>query len=147
MGGTTMNQDWIYLVPKDVPDLRVVALRFPGIERLTCHAQESLNPATSDIYHVITHIGDDENDGGDVTSRQRWPKLHTIAVTASDTPLDVMTLHDKISRLQEGGHPIRKLKLPNHLCQMAGAESMAHLRELIEVDDFSMDWPTPFEFI
>ncbi|KZP08937.1 hypothetical protein FIBSPDRAFT_900901 [Athelia psychrophila] len=137
-----------------MPDLRVVARRFPGIERLTCHAQEPLNPATSDIHHIITQAVPcpgcrerNEDDEGDATSRQCWPKLHTIAATASDTPLDVVALHDEISHLQGAGHPIRKLKLPRHLCQMAGAEAMAYLRTIVEVDDFGMDWPTPFEFI
>ncbi|KZP13709.1 hypothetical protein FIBSPDRAFT_123837 [Athelia psychrophila] len=145
-------------ISPDAPELRIVARRFPGIERLTCGALESLNPTTSDIYHVITHIAtrpgyredeeeNDEGDGNTTTSHKRWPKLHTIAVTASNTPLDAVALYDEISHLQGAGHPIRKLKLPNHLCQMAEAEAMARLRDIIEVDDFSLDWPTPFELM
>lgn len=79
---------------------------------------------------------------GTNTAIHRWPNLHTIAVLTSNARLDVKTLFYKISMLQDAGHPFRKLKLPKHFFSPV---DMAYLRQIIEVDDFSLDWPMPFE--
>ncbi|KZP32344.1 hypothetical protein FIBSPDRAFT_848762 [Athelia psychrophila] len=149
-------------ISPDTSDLRGAARRFPGIERLTCHARASpFNPMSNIYSHVISQIAarppyrdldeEEENEGdGNIAAPIRhkgWPKLHTIAMTATNDkqPLNVVELHDVISHLKGAGHPIRKLKLPHDLCLRAGAQAMARLREVVEVEDFNMDWPTPFE--
>ncbi|KZP32369.1 hypothetical protein FIBSPDRAFT_516704 [Athelia psychrophila] len=143
-------------------DLRGAARRFPGIERLTCQARALPYQPTSDIYcRFITQIrprspfsdleDEEENGGGGniapPSDHKCWPKLHTIAMTAYNDRhrLNVVDLHLEVSRLQRAGHLIRKLELPHDMCLRASAQAMARLREVVEVEDFSMDWPTPFE--
>ncbi|KAF7980860.1 hypothetical protein HWV62_36521 [Athelia sp. TMB] len=88
-----------------------------------------------------------------------WPKLHTIGMSADsahgcparrraqracDNTLDAPTLRSRITQLQLAGHPIHRLKLPAALYTYADADSMATLREIIEMEDFSDGWPTTF---
>ncbi|KZP28537.1 hypothetical protein FIBSPDRAFT_852687, partial [Athelia psychrophila] len=77
-----------------------------------------------------------------------WPKLHTLAVEGSDNRgrLQVTAVHHEISALQEAGHPIRKIKVPKAALGQVDAEAAADLREIVEVEEFWLDWPTPFEY-
>ncbi|KZP12744.1 hypothetical protein FIBSPDRAFT_870007 [Athelia psychrophila] len=46
--------------------------------------------------------------------------------------------------MRDAGHPLCRLKLPESLFVQAGAKAMRYLRKIVEVEDFSLDWPTPF---
>ncbi|KZP12706.1 hypothetical protein FIBSPDRAFT_152179 [Athelia psychrophila] len=124
-------------ITNQAPDLEVVASRFPGIERLTC--QISQKKGLCGIDHILATI-----DTGSSGDSLRWPKLHTVAVSGSGIPLDVGALHYKISMMRDAGHPLRSLKLRKSLLIEAGAKAMGHLRQIVDVEDFSLDWPTPF---
>ncbi|KZP21132.1 hypothetical protein FIBSPDRAFT_931776 [Athelia psychrophila] len=122
------------------PDLEVIARRFPEIERLTCQVLPHSGLCYG-IDHILTAI--DAGSSGD--NSLRWPKLHTVAVSGSRTPLDAAALHYKIYVMRDAGHPLRKLKLPESLLALAGTKAMGYLRTIVDVEDFSIDWPTPFE--
>ena len=53
-------------------------------------------------------------------------------------------LDSQVAALQEAGIPLRKLLLPPALVAHVGGDMMARVGELVEVDDFRLDWPTPF---
>ncbi|KZP12746.1 hypothetical protein FIBSPDRAFT_961191 [Athelia psychrophila] len=125
-------------ITRKVPDLEVVARRFPGIERLTCQVSPK-GGLFCDIDHILATI-----DTGSSGDSLRWPKLHTVAVSATGTPLDVIALHHKINMMRDAGHPLRTLKLPRSLFIQARTKAMGYLRKIVEVEDFSLDWPTPF---
>ncbi|KZP23944.1 hypothetical protein FIBSPDRAFT_857696 [Athelia psychrophila] len=59
-------------------------------------------------------------------------------------PLDVGALHYKISMMRDAGHPLRELKLPKSSFVEADAKAMGYLRQIVDVEDFSFDHPTPF---
>ncbi|KZP21135.1 hypothetical protein FIBSPDRAFT_1044309 [Athelia psychrophila] len=125
---------------QQAPDLEMVARMFPGIERLTCNWSTSReNELFCDIDRILATI-----DTGSSGDSLRWPKLHTVAVSAPGMPLDVGALHHKISMMRDAGHPLRKLKLPKSLFVQTGAKAIGHLRQIVDVEDFSLDWPTPF---
>ncbi|KZP12743.1 hypothetical protein FIBSPDRAFT_1049907 [Athelia psychrophila] len=123
------------------PDLEVIARRFPEIERLTCQVLPN-----SGLCYGIDHILATIDAGSSGDGSLRWPKLHTVAVSGSRTPLDAAALHYKIYVMRDAGHPLRQLKLPKSLFVRAGAKAMGYLRTIVDVEDFSLDWPTPFEF-
>lgn len=58
-------------------------------------------------------------------------------------------LYREISTLKEADHPsaIHTLKLPKALVEVGGRDSEAveDFRKIIDVENFSLDWPTPFE--
>ncbi|KZP21136.1 hypothetical protein FIBSPDRAFT_1044310 [Athelia psychrophila] len=124
-------------ITKKAPDLEMVSHMFPGIERLTCQMSPGKNFFIGPILATI-----DTTSSGD--GSLRWPKLHTVAVSGSGTPLDAGALHYKIYLMRDAGHPLRKLKLPKSLLVEADAKAMGYLRTTVAVEDFSLDWPTPF---
>lgn len=127
-------------ISKKAPDLVVVACMFPQIERLTC---EMLSNET--LFSGIDHILATIDTGSSSEGSRHWPKLHTIAVSGPGTPLDVACLHYKIYMMRDAGHPLRKLKLPKSLVAQASAKAVEYLQTIVDVEDFSLDWPTPFE--
>ncbi|KZP28535.1 hypothetical protein FIBSPDRAFT_885776 [Athelia psychrophila] len=135
-------------------NLQVAARIFPGVERLTCQAGTSphQNPLIYDTHHIITQIAlAIELRKGEDTSTSHyglcWHKLHTLAVEGSDNRgrSQVTVVHHEISVLQEAGHPIRKIKVPKAALVQVDAEAAVDLREIVEMGEFWLDWPTPFE--
>ncbi|KZP21133.1 hypothetical protein FIBSPDRAFT_891303 [Athelia psychrophila] len=122
------------------PDLEAIARRFPEIERLTCQVLPN-----SGLCYGIDHILATIDAGSSGDGSLRWPKLHTVAVAGSRTPLDAAALHHKIYVMRGAGHPLRQLKLHKSLLAQAGTKAMGYLRTIVDVEDFSLDWPTPFE--
>ncbi|KZP13719.1 hypothetical protein FIBSPDRAFT_982026 [Athelia psychrophila] len=133
----------------DRPTLDKMSRAFPAIERLTCPFLPEYN-----IDHVLAAIGlgSNDRDGNDGVisaghcSELHWPRLHTIAASTSKSMLEGGMLRYRISDLQAAGHPIRKLMLPNILHAHTDAKAMAELRKVVEVKDFCLDWPTPFDW-
>ncbi|KZP04693.1 hypothetical protein FIBSPDRAFT_385965 [Athelia psychrophila] len=68
-----------------------------------------------------------------------WPKLHSIAMLTER--LDAPRLKSTILKLQAAGHPIRKLMLPQEM-----HPAMVEMRGTVELEDFDVDWPTPFDW-
>lgn len=137
------------------PNLLVIAAAFPHIERLTC---QLVNTILCDILELISHIivtvGHDEHHTADHYGLRHWPKLHTIAVGIAKKGVpfrslydasELVALHREIAIMQQAGHPIRKLAIPETALLRADAEAANALRGVIEVEDFVLDWPTPFK--
>ncbi|KAF7984625.1 hypothetical protein HWV62_12845 [Athelia sp. TMB] len=132
------------------PFLDAYAERFPDITQLTCQVQPDARGC--DIDYILTPIcfgtqKYDHPEGVDGIpdfdeDLDRWPNLEVIAVSATDTPLGPM-LNNMIS-IAKLGRPLRKLMLPDALCAQAGADAMAQPKELVQVEDYSFDWPMPF---
>ncbi|KAF7986268.1 hypothetical protein HWV62_35186 [Athelia sp. TMB] len=131
------------------PFLDAYAKRFPDIKRLTCQVHPDARGC--DIDYVLTPMcfgtqkyeyPDDSGPPELDVEWDRWPKLEVIAISATDTPLD-LSLHSMVAMAQYGS-PLRKLMLPDALCAKAGADVMAKIREDVQVEDYSLDWPTPF---
>ena len=126
--------------------LDAVAHRFPEIERLTC---QGFGPDFG-IGRVLAAMGPQPIEGNPALAADvslHWPKLHTIAVSGSAIARNIPDpkLNSQVSALQETGIPIRKLMLPPALVAHASGDLMASLRKLVEVEDFRLDWPRPFE--
>ncbi|KZP16963.1 hypothetical protein FIBSPDRAFT_865309, partial [Athelia psychrophila] len=80
----------------------------------------------------------------------RWPKLKIIAMSQVIHTLNARRLGELcqlIVKLQQAGRPFRQLSYPTSGSELAlaGAEDIHKLRELVELEDFRADWPTPFE--
>ncbi|KZP02023.1 hypothetical protein FIBSPDRAFT_880999 [Athelia psychrophila] len=94
---------------------------------------------------VLKGIGNGEEDEDDEADQwQRWPKLRTIAVSASgnwDAPAALGNIGILLEACRQ---PISKLMLPKSLTSQAGIEAVAELRNFVELEDFSVDWATPF---
>lgn len=142
------------------PDLLVIAAGFPGIERLTCQIARNFNSGVLDLLDMLdTIIAVPKCDGTKNTIRyglQQWPKLHTVAVGTAEKTLpyellydttQLAALHREIFISQQAGHPIQKLKLPETVLDQMDAVGAAALREIVKVENFSLDWPTPFKDI
>ncbi|KZP22402.1 hypothetical protein FIBSPDRAFT_859707 [Athelia psychrophila] len=50
-----------------------------------------------------------------------------------------------ILEAQVAGHPIRKIMLPQTAMTSKAAEAMLKMQELVEIEAFYVDWPTPFQ--
>lgn len=127
-------------------DIRMMTWSIPGfsrifstITRLTYHFTDmDMVPFTIDDFLVamVPHsIG---------ILELRWPKLHTVALDEFNTSLGYKGLHDKIQVLQEARHPIRKLMLPKRVLGKPKDEEIMALEKIVELEDFSLDWPSPF---
>lgn len=126
------------LVGLDV--LRVVQ-RFPGINRLTC--QVVTGARKLDIVDILYTIcfGTDEDPAG--TGWERQPKLRVLAVLATHVLSDTAEVVSLCGTLSEKCG-LQKLMLPKCVFTQMGADAMGKLRELVEVEDYWLDWPTPF---
>ncbi|KAF7976437.1 hypothetical protein HWV62_6867 [Athelia sp. TMB] len=127
--------------------LDAIAHRFPEIERLTVQGVDS----KVEIGRIFTAMGAQAIEGNLASAADisiRWPKLQTIAVsTINEIPNHAIlgSLDSQVAALQEAGISIRKLMLPPALVARASVDMMANLRKLVRVEEFSLDWPTPFE--
>ncbi|KZP04694.1 hypothetical protein FIBSPDRAFT_940854 [Athelia psychrophila] len=122
-------------------NLVVLAQSFPDIEQLTIQNGQHMD----DVFKAIL-CGDSEDsaDGGRVVVQ--WPKLQTIAVSACIEDFDASKLQNLILRSQRAGRPIRKLLLPQTVIAGEGADALVELGKLVEMDEFNIDWPTPFDW-
>ncbi|KAF7986269.1 hypothetical protein HWV62_35188 [Athelia sp. TMB] len=130
-----------------LPWLDAYARRFPDIKRLTCQVHpESERCGIEYVLFPMCFTQNHESivDDGppEVDEWNRWPNLEVIATSATDTPLHP-GICLKLS-VVKSCRPLRKLMLPDTLCAQAGADIMAQLREYIQVESFSLDWPMPF---
>lgn len=73
-----------------------------------------------------------------------WPKLQTVAFSAFIPSWRDKGLHDAIRVLQEAGHPICKLMLPKRTLAKVKVEEITALEKVVEIEDYSLDWPSPF---
>ncbi|KZP26790.1 hypothetical protein FIBSPDRAFT_886997 [Athelia psychrophila] len=73
------------------------------------------------------------------------PTLQTIATSKFEQTDDTYNLHSVVRGFQEAGHPIRRLMLPETWFSEADAEDVVELREIIVMEEYYVDWPTPFE--
>ncbi|KZP19481.1 hypothetical protein FIBSPDRAFT_862626, partial [Athelia psychrophila] len=87
-------------------------------------------------------LGNDDEEWHGLDYRRLWPRLQAIAVSALQEPLDAAALRLNIHKLQEVGHPIRKLLLP---AECVGVEGIMELKELVDIKDFVDDFPRPFQ--
>ncbi|KZP28833.1 hypothetical protein FIBSPDRAFT_927266 [Athelia psychrophila] len=123
-----------------VGDLMMFARAFPCIQRLT------FKPGfySSTFLHKILGGfigGEGDTIQNSAQSERLWPKLHSIAMSTSKEHLDVTSLNNTILKLQAAGHPIRKLMLPQEV-----HPAMVEMRGSVELEDFYVDWPTPFDW-
>ncbi|KAF7986261.1 hypothetical protein HWV62_35172 [Athelia sp. TMB] len=128
------------------PYLDTYAMRFPGIRRLTCQVHPEARGC--DLAYVLqpvhykAQVRASRRSPSPFDGWERWFNLEVIAVSATDTPLD-HALYDMVSTVKTA-LPLRKLLLPGVLCAQADADLMARLRALVQVEDYRLDWPTPF---
>ncbi|KZP26798.1 hypothetical protein FIBSPDRAFT_928466 [Athelia psychrophila] len=108
----------------DTEDIDIFALVFPGIERLSVGIM-----ARRDLRIML----------------DAWPKLQTIATSDVEEEFDFYDWRSIISKLQNAGHPIRMFMLPETLISEADAGDLVELRKLVAMEDYYVDWPTPFE--
>ncbi|KZP15844.1 hypothetical protein FIBSPDRAFT_866742 [Athelia psychrophila] len=127
------------ILDKDMPGLDVFARSFPQIKRLTVGAR-------CDLIHMCTDTQEDGRGGASCSDDwEQWPSLQVFAVAGFESASDLMGLPNIISKVKRGGHPIRKLMLPKKILDQAGVDDVVELRKLVEVEDFSIDWPNPFD--
>ncbi|KZP34749.1 hypothetical protein FIBSPDRAFT_924171 [Athelia psychrophila] len=128
---------------RSVTDIVAFARSFPNIGRLT------FAPGQNDghlLPHYLEHIlgaiirGDGASAANNAPSGILWPKLQSIALSTIADHSDVPGLKSTILQLQAAGHPLRKLLLPGK-----GYDPMAEVGEIIEIEEYYVDWPTPFD--
>ncbi|KZP27646.1 hypothetical protein FIBSPDRAFT_300830 [Athelia psychrophila] len=117
---------------------------FPQIQRLTSPSLDS----DYSVHQILAAIGTGYRVGDDTfagRSGMLWPRLHTIAGADRTGVSGCGMLRNTISELQAAGHPICKLMLTNVLHAHIDAD-MAELRKVVEVEEYSLGWPTPFKW-
>ncbi|KZP03274.1 hypothetical protein FIBSPDRAFT_493448 [Athelia psychrophila] len=122
-------------------DLNVFARGFPGIQRLTCQVDIIDIGQQCNIQRILSDMC---FTGGDW---ERWPQVQVLAASATRCLLGPVELSSMVSMLQDRGSRIRKLLLPAYLvaeADQAEVDGMGRLRELVEVEDYYLDWPRPF---
>ncbi|KZP27864.1 hypothetical protein FIBSPDRAFT_853044 [Athelia psychrophila] len=55
-----------------------------------------------------------------------------------------MALEDMLHKLKGVEHPLRELMLSKAIISQAGREAVGQLRQLVDIKEFHVDWPTPF---
>ncbi|KZP26789.1 hypothetical protein FIBSPDRAFT_886995 [Athelia psychrophila] len=105
-------------------DVDIFVRTFPGIERLTVEIMTDY-----DFFMML----------------DSWPKLQTIATSAFEQIGDNCELLGIVREQQEAGHPIRRLMLPETWLSEADAKDAVDLKKIVVVEDYYVDWPTPFE--
>lgn len=131
-----------------LPDLGQLARKYPDVTWLTCQVATGIT-GHCDIVHILTSLRIGTRHDGDTEStpsanRERWPKLKVLAVSETNTSLDTVEICNMLSILQHNGERsgLRKLLLPKSLLAQTDADAMGKLREVVEVEDYSADWPT-----
>lgn len=138
-------------ISRAAPALDLLAQTFPAIERLTCHEVPGPKLPISQrigIEHVVAAVARGGNGGNGGSGRgpninQTWPSLKCIAIS-TEQAFDAAALEGVLRRVQELGHPLHKLMLPQTVSPPDGSGAMAKLRTLVDMEDFRVDWPTPF---
>lgn len=74
-----------------------------------------------------------------------WPKLHTIATLEVEAEFNVYDWHSVVFESQEAGHPIRRLMPPETTISETNTGCLVELRKLVAIEDYYVDWPTPFQ--
>ncbi|KZP28829.1 hypothetical protein FIBSPDRAFT_927262 [Athelia psychrophila] len=120
-------------IANDAPHLMTFSRAFPYIERLTFKPGSHPSTLLQDINRILGIVS--AHDG------LLWPELHSIALSTPREHLDVPRLKSTILKLQAAGHPIRKLVLPQEV-----HPAMAEMGGTVELEDFYVDWPTPFDW-
>lgn len=137
-------------IAKDPLNLDFFARRFPHIQRLTC--QVDTQAWYSGVGHILTRLaptsfgtGCEEEVGLSLIDNwERWPKLWVLAVSSPNSPLTVVDPCNVIAMLQYGKSSIRKLMLPKSLFAKTDASVLKRIKGLVELEDYSLDWPRPF---
>ncbi|KZP04543.1 hypothetical protein FIBSPDRAFT_968042, partial [Athelia psychrophila] len=131
-----------------VPDLATLvafARNFPRIEHLTFEPGMGADPSLHDINHILCSIlcGAGDNDRAEHNAHigPLWPKLQSFAFSTSNEDFDAPKLKGTILKLRAADHPIRQLLVPRKV-----HPAMVELGEIIEIGDFYVDWPTPFDW-
>ncbi|KAF7975898.1 hypothetical protein HWV62_8319 [Athelia sp. TMB] len=138
---------------RDLPNIGVIARRFPGVKRLTCHGI-SWRSKTKHIGHVLDSIkwaARHDGHGTDTSvspSKQGrpailWPELDTIAMSALDeTNINIAWhLYESIFKFHDAGYHIHKLKLPKTFFARPN-EGTERLKGIVDLEEYSLDWPT-----
>ncbi|KZP12066.1 hypothetical protein FIBSPDRAFT_1050356 [Athelia psychrophila] len=127
-------------VSSKVQHLTALAQAFPDIERLTFTPDHSASaPDINRIFDTFlcgAGPGDTAENGAPL-----WPKVQSIALSTFRERFAVPQLKSKILQLQAAGHHIRKLLLPQYM-----HPAMVEVGEIIALEEFYVDWPTPFEW-
>ncbi|KZP27603.1 hypothetical protein FIBSPDRAFT_948519 [Athelia psychrophila] len=125
--------------------------RWGNLQSIAVPTQTAFEPSGLQELILKMHAGilqgpdaGKETEGGDSNGGRRWGNLQSIAVSTSQPAFNPSRLQEMILKLQGAGHPIRKLMLPKPSIAQMGAEDTAKLRSIVELEDFSVDWPTPF---
>ncbi|KAF7971004.1 hypothetical protein HWV62_22265 [Athelia sp. TMB] len=107
---------------------------FPHIEQLT-YRVHLLNTFANALSYILPRRGPSDS--------AQWPRLHTLSIDAFWRPRhDDPALH---TVLQNAGPSIRKLRLSRPFFKARHAsDAMQRLRDLVEVEEWYDDWPTPF---
>ncbi|KAF7975901.1 hypothetical protein HWV62_8325 [Athelia sp. TMB] len=130
-------------------DLGIIYRRFPGVKRLTYQVSKG-HVKNNNIRHLLDAISSAAVSCVDHPSTSHssaslptlpWPLLDTVAVSALHETNDASQLHEKISKLQDTGYRIRKLKLPKSFIAQS-TEAMQRLQGIVDLEEYSSDWPT-----
>ncbi|KZP34751.1 hypothetical protein FIBSPDRAFT_924173 [Athelia psychrophila] len=124
-----------------VADLSAFAWSFPDIRRLTFEPAEGANIDIHQLLGILIRgAGDGDTAENNARSGLLWPELQSIAFATSIEHLHVPRLKSTILQLQAAGHPISKLLLLEKV-----HAAMVEVGEIIEIEEYYVDWPTTFE--
>ncbi|KZP32574.1 hypothetical protein FIBSPDRAFT_1036723 [Athelia psychrophila] len=115
----------------------LLAEALPDIERLTC-GPAGVFSHNKNFHTMLAEINS--------CATLAWPKLERIAVSRmySHVVID-LALRNTFLNLQQAGRPLHKLMLPQEYISGTDTMALALLREVVEIEPFNDDWPTPFE--
>ncbi|KZP17978.1 hypothetical protein FIBSPDRAFT_956723 [Athelia psychrophila] len=126
-------------VARTVAEFAAFTRSFPNIGRLTFEPGENAPHSLHSVDRILGIIIANVANGG-----LMWSKLASIALGTSREYFSVAELGSTkatILQLQAAGHPIRRLLLP----EKAHA-AMVEMGELIEIEEYDVDWPRTFEW-
>ncbi|KZP03010.1 hypothetical protein FIBSPDRAFT_1055509 [Athelia psychrophila] len=124
------------IISGSLRDTHLLAETFPDIERLTCKTISYMGGRN--ILHMLTDINN--------CATLAWPKLESIAASRVYRHIVIdLALRNAFLDLQQAGRPLHKLMLPQEYISRTDTKALALLREVVEVEPFSDNWPTTFE--
>ncbi|KZP30837.1 hypothetical protein FIBSPDRAFT_926276 [Athelia psychrophila] len=130
----------------DLDDLANLARQFPNITRFTSQISNENSCSLEIILQIMLGESSDDDDEDGESGGTPWPNLQTVAVADPwRSVVDLTKVPGLLSELQDAGHPLRKLLISDNAVSQADEDIMEELEELIEIEDFIDDWPTPFE--
>lgn len=122
-----------------------MAKMFPNIERLTCQV---FDQAVDDIFrNIMVDTETNRQVEGEQTPAIVWPKLRTIAISEVSESSDWGMLIYLIEELRDAGCPLPKLLLPSDCFEVGYEDSEADLKKLVEIGEFTHDWPKPIQLV